>query len=329
LTHKKNKQQLTSMSSYRSYESAQKDKNGTPVYGMDKELRDKQMGKYDKDKERQVLEWIGAVTGTRLSGDLHSALKSGVVLCQLLNAIKAGTVSKISNGNMPFMQMENIQAFLTAAEKMGLQAHDSFRTVDLYEAKNIPQVINALFSFGSVVQTKSFYGNKPKLGIKLAEKSNIQFSDQQLREAKNATSLQNSAAIKHDTGRSISREVVKVNDTGDNRVTSQQSQASIKHDTGRSISREVVKTSSVGDTRVTSQQSQASIKHDTGRSISKEVVKTPNTPTRSAPPPPKTTTTTSSSTDPYAELEKLASLKNKGIITQQEFDAKKKQLLGL
>lgn len=33
--------------------------------------------------------------------------------------------------------------------------------------------------------------------------------------------------------------------------------------------------------------------------------------------------------DPYAELEKLAQLRAQGIITDEEFDAKKKQLLGI
>ena len=33
--------------------------------------------------------------------------------------------------------------------------------------------------------------------------------------------------------------------------------------------------------------------------------------------------------DVYAELEKLGQLKEQGILTQEEFDAKKKQLLGL
>lgn len=33
--------------------------------------------------------------------------------------------------------------------------------------------------------------------------------------------------------------------------------------------------------------------------------------------------------DKYAELEKLASLRDRGIITQKEFDLKKKQILGL
>ena len=33
--------------------------------------------------------------------------------------------------------------------------------------------------------------------------------------------------------------------------------------------------------------------------------------------------------DTYAELEKLGQLKEQGILTQEEFDAKKKQILGL
>jgi membrane protease subunit (stomatin/prohibitin family) len=33
--------------------------------------------------------------------------------------------------------------------------------------------------------------------------------------------------------------------------------------------------------------------------------------------------------DPYEELTKLSQLKDQGIISQEEFDAKKKQLLGL
>jgi len=33
--------------------------------------------------------------------------------------------------------------------------------------------------------------------------------------------------------------------------------------------------------------------------------------------------------DPYAELEKLGALKDRGVISQEDFDAKKKQLLGI
>jgi Short C-terminal domain len=43
---------------------------------------------------------------------------------------------------------------------------------------------------------------------------------------------------------------------------------------------------------------------------------------QAAPPP-------AAEADPYAEIEKLANLKAQGIITEEEFEAKKKQLLGL
>jgi hypothetical protein len=40
-------------------------------------------------------------------------------------------------------------------------------------------------------------------------------------------------------------------------------------------------------------------------------------------------TTTSASADALAQIEKLGQLKQQGILTQEEFDTKKKQLLGL
>lgn len=217
--------------------------------------------------------------------------------------------------------MENIGYFLKAAADLGLQKHDAFMTVDLYESKNIPQVIQSLFIFGSVVQKLPGY-NLPRLGLKLADKREIEFTEEQLRKANAEVGQQYMASIKHDTGRSISREVVKTRDTGDASVTSQLSTASIKHDTGRSISREVVKTSSTGDKRFTSQQNEKSISHGQDRSISNEVVKI-------QPSSSKSPTTSSGSMDGLEELEKLASLRDKGILTEEEFQQKKRQILGL
>ena len=41
------------------------------------------------------------------------------------------------------------------------------------------------------------------------------------------------------------------------------------------------------------------------------------------------TSAAAATADPYDELEKLGRLKDQGVITQAEFEAKKKQLLGL
>lgn len=45
---------------------------------------------------------------------------------------------------MPFKIMENISSFLSACSKFGISDSDMFQTVDLYEAKNMSQVLQTL-----------------------------------------------------------------------------------------------------------------------------------------------------------------------------------------
>jgi len=52
-------------------------------------------------------------------------------------------------------------------------------------------------------------------------------------------------------------------------------------------------------------------------------------PTQSTPAAPASTPVPAANDDMFAQLEKLGELKDKGILTQAEFDAKKKQILGL
>lgn len=70
----------------------------------------------------------------------HSALKDGVLLCQLLNQIKPGTVKQISKSPTPFSKMSNVYNFLNGATKLGLEDADLFETVDLYEGKDMAKV---------------------------------------------------------------------------------------------------------------------------------------------------------------------------------------------
>ena len=77
-----------------------------PRSGLDHDLQKKMAGKYDPAKAQAVRVWIEAVTKRSLPSDLHEALKSGVVLCELINAIWPGSVKKINQGAMPFVQRE-------------------------------------------------------------------------------------------------------------------------------------------------------------------------------------------------------------------------------
>jgi hypothetical protein len=51
--------------------------------------------------------------------------------------------------------------------------------------------------------------------------------------------------------------------------------------------------------------------------------------TQAQTPPPATEKATAQVQDVYAEIEKLAELRDKGILTEEEFEAKKRQLLGI
>ena len=50
--------------------------------------------------------------------------------------------------------MENIQLFLKAAEAYGVPRASLFQTVDLYESRNMAQVLNTLLQLGTEVRTR-------------------------------------------------------------------------------------------------------------------------------------------------------------------------------
>ena len=90
--------------------------------------------------------------------DFEFVLKDGTILCRLMNKIQPNSVKKFRETvthlltvnipplhctvlqGTPFMLMENIQAFLAAAQRYGVPAEELFQTADLFERRNIPQV---------------------------------------------------------------------------------------------------------------------------------------------------------------------------------------------
>lgn len=114
-----------------------------PSYGLDAELKNKMDSKYDAGMDAEVRQWM-ARKGVPVHGDLHSELKNGVKLCELANALQPRSVPRIQKAAAPFVQMENIAAFLSAAQSMGLRTNELFQTVDLFEAKNMSAVLTTL-----------------------------------------------------------------------------------------------------------------------------------------------------------------------------------------
>jgi hypothetical protein len=114
--------------------------------------------KYDSGKAEAVRVWIEAVTKRSLPKDLHEALKSGVVLCELVNGIWPGSVPKINQGNMPFVQRENIVSYINACKSKGQRETDCFVTQDLFEASNMGQVVDQICSLGQLATSKGYRG---------------------------------------------------------------------------------------------------------------------------------------------------------------------------
>ena len=171
-------------------------------YGLSAELARKKAEKFDADVSSDCMYWIRDVlvdggynneaakiiTEVRSEKDIVASLKDGQILCKLVNVIVPGSVKKINESTMVFKQMENINNFLTACEKMGCKKLDLFQSVDLYESQNIPQVINGILALGRKAQTIGYDG--PCLGPTEATENKREFTEQQLRASEGIIGLQ-------------------------------------------------------------------------------------------------------------------------------------------
>jgi len=119
------------------------------VSGLDEQIKQKQASKYDSKLEDKARAYIEKKTGKKLEGTLQEALKDGVILADLANSIQSGLVTGVKHATLAFKQMENIGKFLSALPSLGIKVTDSFMTVDLYEGKNIPLVIDTILVLAS------------------------------------------------------------------------------------------------------------------------------------------------------------------------------------
>eukprot|EP01135_Chromosphaera_perkinsii_P009708 Nk52_evm1s1843 gene=Nk52_evmTU1s1843 len=171
-----------------------------PVYGLDKELAEKNASKYDLELESQLCAWMEAVTGSPLVPDrqpgadeLHASLKDGVYLCKLLNSLQPGTIRKVhENTKMAFKQMENIGNFLTACSNVfGVPANESFQTVDLFENQNMRQVLICIQSLARQVHSRPDYAGPVCEGLpRMAEKNVREFDEATMNQGKFVASQQ-------------------------------------------------------------------------------------------------------------------------------------------
>ncbi|KAJ1214856.1 hypothetical protein NDU88_002467 [Pleurodeles waltl] len=95
----------------------------------------------------EAQKWIEQVTG-RCFGDkdFRSGLENGILLCELLNAIRPGLVKKINRLPTPIAGLDNISLFLRGCKELGLKESQLFDPGDLQDTSNRAALKNTDYS---------------------------------------------------------------------------------------------------------------------------------------------------------------------------------------
>ncbi|KAF5906216.1 calponin-3-like, partial [Clarias magur] len=154
--------------------------NKGPAYGLSAEVRSKIAQKYDLQKEEELRYWIEEVTGMPIGDNFQVGLKDGVILCELINKLKPGSVRKINNSKLNWHKLENLSNFIKAILAYGLKPNDIFEANDLFENGNMTQVQTTLLALAGMAKTKGM-DTKVDIGVKYADRQERNFNDEKLK----------------------------------------------------------------------------------------------------------------------------------------------------
>ncbi|XP_056623208.1 calponin 1, basic, smooth muscle, a [Triplophysa dalaica] len=160
-----------------------------PTFGLSAEVRNKLAQKYDPQTEDALRMWIYEVTGRAIPENFMEGLKDGVLLCELINKLKPGSVTTINHSTLNWHKVENIAQFVRAIGEYGLRPHDIFEATDLFEDMNHTQVQSALVALAGMAKTKGFH-TKNDVGVNYAAKKQRKFTPEKLKEGDGIISQQ-------------------------------------------------------------------------------------------------------------------------------------------
>lgn len=173
-------------------------------YGLTGEVNRKINQKYSLELEQQARQWMEAVLQRELvegadqnmplgEEQFQLALKDGVLLCELINELKPGSVKKInrvqSGSFKQFKDMENIENFLKAIANYGVSTADKFGTPNLTDRNNgMTYVLNCIHAVGRAAQKNGYTG--PTLGPRESQHNPRNFDEQTLHAGQTVIGLQ-------------------------------------------------------------------------------------------------------------------------------------------
>jgi len=164
-------------------------------------IRGRLASRYDMEAENEVRKWVkelvkeDLVSGMR---EMEKQLRDGTLLVKIAQVVQQNSPKikekakkmtlKINTNAVPFKQMENIQVFINFCKAYGVPKGALFQTVDLYEGRNMAQVLSCIQLLGSECQRNGFNGTA--IGPKPLTKNERDFSADQMRAGEGLIGLQ-------------------------------------------------------------------------------------------------------------------------------------------
>ncbi|KAI9359517.1 kinase-like domain-containing protein [Pilaira anomala] len=112
-----------------------------------------------KIEEQLAIEYLNKTLNLSIClGNLQQELKDGIILCNLVNHIRPGTIKMVAQKKgFAFIQMDNITRFLQGVRQLGMEEPRLFEANDLHGAKDMSAVINTILTLAefSSVHTPS------------------------------------------------------------------------------------------------------------------------------------------------------------------------------
>ena len=149
------------------------------IYG---DLERKRNANYDYALEGRVRAWIEGIIGRSLGPNLRESLMDGTILCELINRLRPGTITRIHNSPQIMFRRENFGSFQNACLKLGCKDNETCVFEDVYDNKNMGLFLTNIVSLARNVQYKpGYHGPILQDAAKQAEANVTNFSDAQLK----------------------------------------------------------------------------------------------------------------------------------------------------
>ncbi|XP_043088660.1 LIM domain only protein 7b isoform X12 [Puntigrus tetrazona] len=129
----------------------------------------------------EAQRWLEEVTKKHFgSKSFRVALEDGVLLCDLINTLKPGIIKRVNRLSTPIAGLDNVNVFLKACEKLGLNEAQLFHPGDLQDvstrvtvrreetSRRLKNVLITIYWLGRKAQSDPFYTG-PQLNLKAFE----------------------------------------------------------------------------------------------------------------------------------------------------------------